>query len=122
MENPKSQKAAKMFRHQHGIEAHNRYASSLNGAQHNEWGVGNIQPAVHATQEDAGQAMNGQQVDDEGVASPRRHLEQSHTAVTRHAKHFHITKRQGRFCFDVCPAVRGCGHVPKQKAIWSLHK
>jgi hypothetical protein len=65
MQHPKSQEAAKVLRHEHSIEAHNRDAGRLNGTQDDKWGISHVQPAVHATQKDACQAVDGQQVDDE---------------------------------------------------------
>lgn len=65
MQHPKSQEAAKVLRHEHSVEAHDRDAGRLNGAQDDEGGISHIQLAVHATQEDARQAVNGQQVNDE---------------------------------------------------------
>ncbi len=53
VQHPKSQEAAKVLRHEHSIEAHNRDAGSLNGTQDDEGGISHIQPAVHTTQEDA---------------------------------------------------------------------
>ncbi|KAA6427378.1 MAG: hypothetical protein FRX49_02042 [Trebouxia sp. A1-2] len=61
MQHPKSQEAAKVLRHEHSVEAHDRDAGRLNGAQDDEGGISHIQLAVHATQEDARQAVNGQQ-------------------------------------------------------------
>ena len=75
MKHPKGQEATKVLRHEHCIEAHNRNAGSLNGPQNNEGGISNVQLAVQAAQEDAGQAVDGKQVDDEGVAAPRGHLQ-----------------------------------------------
>lgn len=81
MQHPKGQEAAKVLGHEHSVEAHNWDAGGLDGAQHDEGGIGNIQAAVHAAQEDAGQAVDGEQVDDEGVASPRCHLEHHCTTL-----------------------------------------
>ncbi len=53
VQHPKSQEAAKVLRHEHSIEAHDRDAGCFNGAQDDKGGVRHIQPAVHATQEDA---------------------------------------------------------------------
>ena len=40
------------------------------GAHDNEWRIGNVKPMGEAASEDTSQAVNGQQVDDEAVASP----------------------------------------------------
>ena len=53
MQHPKSQEAAKVLRHEHSIEAHNRDAGRLDGTNNDEGGVSHVQPAVHATQKDA---------------------------------------------------------------------
>ncbi len=44
---------------------------------------GDVQLPAHAAEEDAGQAVQRQQVDDEAVAAPRQH----HVAVRQHAHH-----------------------------------
>ena len=46
----------------------------FDGADDDEGGVGHVQLGGEAAREDAGQAVDGHQVDDEGVATPRRHL------------------------------------------------
>ena len=73
----------KVLRHQDGIEAHDGDGSRLNGPQDDEGSKGHIQARVEAPQEHTGQAVNGQQVDDEGVAAPGQDL-QGRAAVPSH--------------------------------------
>ena len=41
-----------------------------NGAHDNEWSIGDIKAVGQAAGEDTGQAMDGQEIDDEAVAAP----------------------------------------------------
>lgn len=77
MQDSKRQEAAKVFRHEDCVEAHNRNAGGFYGAQHDKGGISNVELAVHATQQDARQAVDWQQVDDERVSSPRCNLQTS---------------------------------------------
>ncbi len=75
MQHQEGKEGPKVLRHQDGVEAHDGDGSCLNGPQDDEGGKGHIHARVEAPKEHTGQTVNGQQVDDEGVASPGQDLQ-----------------------------------------------
>ena len=73
MQRSKRQKASEMLAHQHRVEPDHGDRRGLERADRDERGVSDVEPRGQATGKDAREAVDRQQVDDEGVPAPGRY-------------------------------------------------
>jgi len=92
------EEGAEVLAHQHGVEAHDRDRRGLQGADRNEGRVRHVEPRGQPPREHAGEAMDRQEVDDEGVPPPRRH----HVEVGQRERRGPAEGARLRFSFFRC--------------------